>query len=81
MESMRGGGNSCGHGHLGLRWSSLWGHELREGCAKMGRGRHATAATGAVGGAPDWATKHLREVPAWGGAAMQPLPLGLWGHE
>ena len=40
------GGNSCEHGPWGLRWSSLWGRDPREGCAKMGvygwRGRMRT---------------------------------------
>ena len=35
MGSMRGG-EACGHGHLGLRWNSLWGHGPREGRAKNG---------------------------------------------
>ena len=33
--SMRGA-DACEHAHLGLRWSSLWGHDPREGCAEMG---------------------------------------------
>eukprot|EP00959_Pyramimonas_sp_CCMP1952_P356037 7456481-Pyramimonas_sp.AAC.1 len=28
------------------------GHDPREACAEVGRGRHATAPTGAAGGAP-----------------------------
>eukprot|EP00959_Pyramimonas_sp_CCMP1952_P423948 8880259-Pyramimonas_sp.AAC.1 len=27
-------GEACGRGRWGLRWSSLWGHETREGCAE-----------------------------------------------
>eukprot|EP00959_Pyramimonas_sp_CCMP1952_P270061 5645741-Pyramimonas_sp.AAC.1 len=42
---------------LTLRWSSLWGHEVCEGCAKMGRRRHAGGGTGAFGGAPYGTTK------------------------
>eukprot|EP00959_Pyramimonas_sp_CCMP1952_P290652 6079391-Pyramimonas_sp.AAC.1 len=46
------------------RWSSLlWGHETREGvCRKWARRRKASAATGALGGAPyyDGATKRAR---------------------
>eukprot|EP00959_Pyramimonas_sp_CCMP1952_P416590 8727678-Pyramimonas_sp.AAC.1 len=34
----------------------------------MGRRRHASCAIGALGGAPDWATKRVRVVPKWGGA-------------
>ncbi len=37
--------DACGRQPWGLRWSSLWGHEPCEGCAKM-RGRHADPATG-----------------------------------
>eukprot|EP00959_Pyramimonas_sp_CCMP1952_P370698 7763851-Pyramimonas_sp.AAC.1 len=33
----------------------------------MGRGRHANAATGAVGGAPYGATNRVRGAPKWGG--------------
>eukprot|EP00959_Pyramimonas_sp_CCMP1952_P170577 3564687-Pyramimonas_sp.AAC.1 len=40
-----------------LRCSYPWGHEACEGCAKLGRGRHATSATGALGGVPYGATK------------------------
>ena len=50
----------CGHP---FRWSSLWGHEPRVGCAEMGRGRYANAATGAFGGAPYGATNRVRGVP------------------
>ena len=38
--------------HWDLRWSSLWGHETCEGCAKMGRVPHASSAIGTLGGAP-----------------------------
>ena len=31
-----GGGDACERTHWSLRWSSLWGHEPCEGCAKMG---------------------------------------------
>ena len=60
--SMRGRG-ACGHGHWGLRWSSLWGHEPCEGCATMGAVTQANAASGAFGGAPYGATNHVRGVP------------------
>eukprot|EP00959_Pyramimonas_sp_CCMP1952_P264282 5526733-Pyramimonas_sp.AAC.1 len=30
----------------------LWGHNPREWCAELARGRHANRATGAFGGAP-----------------------------
>eukprot|EP00959_Pyramimonas_sp_CCMP1952_P179780 3759228-Pyramimonas_sp.AAC.1 len=46
-----GGADAWGRRHRGLRWSSLWGHEAYEGCAKMGRRRHANCATGVLGGA------------------------------
>eukprot|EP00959_Pyramimonas_sp_CCMP1952_P287344 6009444-Pyramimonas_sp.AAC.1 len=56
--------------HWDLWWSSLWGHEAREGCAEMGGGNacaaKANAATGAVGGAPYGARKRVRGVPTWG---------------
>eukprot|EP00959_Pyramimonas_sp_CCMP1952_P320188 6700715-Pyramimonas_sp.AAC.1 len=42
----------CGQRHCDLRWSSLWGHETCEGCAKMWRHRHADGASGTFGGAP-----------------------------
>ena len=67
----------CELSHWGLRWSSLWGHETCEGCAEMGRWRHANFPTGAFGGAPYGATKRVRGVPKWGEAAMRTLPLGL----
>ena len=41
----------------------LWGHDPREGCAEMARGRHADPATGAFGGAPCGATILVRGVP------------------
>eukprot|EP00959_Pyramimonas_sp_CCMP1952_P467150 9491119-Pyramimonas_sp.AAC.1 len=37
--------------HWRFRWSSLWGHETCEGCAAMGRHRHADPAAAAFGGA------------------------------
>eukprot|EP00959_Pyramimonas_sp_CCMP1952_P384138 8050531-Pyramimonas_sp.AAC.1 len=51
-----GRGDACGPCNWGLRWSSLWGHDPREGYAKVGGGTHADPATGAFGGAPQWAT-------------------------
>eukprot|EP00959_Pyramimonas_sp_CCMP1952_P349773 7328751-Pyramimonas_sp.AAC.1 len=51
-------------------WSSLWGHEVCAGCAKMRRRRHAGCATGAFDGAPYGATKRVRGLPKWGGGAM-----------
>ena len=71
-----GGADACEHPHWGLRWSSLWGHEPSEWCAKMGRSPHANPATGAFGGAPYGATNRVRGAPKWGGAAMRTLPLG-----
>ena len=59
-----------------FRWSSLWGHEACEGCATMGWRRHAGAATGAFGGAPNGATKRVRGVPKWGGGGMRAQPFG-----
>eukprot|EP00959_Pyramimonas_sp_CCMP1952_P085482 1788050-Pyramimonas_sp.AAC.1 len=56
--------------------SSLWGHETFEGCATMGRRRHAGCATGTLGGAPCGATNRVRGVPKWGGAAMRAAPVG-----
>ena len=52
-----------GHGHWGLRWNSLWGHDPREGCAEIVRGRHANPATGAFSGAPYGATISVRDAP------------------
>jgi len=69
-------GPPCELRHWDLRWSSLWGHNTCEGCAKMGRRRHAGCATGTLDGAPYGATKHVRCVPKWGGAAMRAAPLG-----
>ena len=43
---------ACELRHWDLRWSSLWGNETCEGCAKMGSVTDASAATGALGGAP-----------------------------
>ena len=48
---------ACELRHWDLRWSSLWGHETCEGCAKMGRVPHAGCATGTLVGAPYGATK------------------------
>ena len=42
----------------------------------MGRGRNANPATEAFGGTPYGATKRVRGVPKWGGAAMRTLLLG-----
>ena len=52
----------------------------------MAWGRHANPATRAFGGAPDGATKRVRGVPKWGGAACGPCHWGLrwsslWCHE
>ena len=54
------GENSCGHGTLGFRCKSLWGHELCEGCAEIGVELHADPPTGAFGGAPYGATNRAR---------------------
>ena len=67
---------ACGPCHWGLRWSSLWGYETCEGCAKVDPNTHAGPATGAFGGAPYGATKRVRGVPKWGGGGMRTLPLG-----
>ena len=64
QNSMRGR-DACGHRHLGLRWSSLRGHETREGCALLCGSDAAGGATGAFGGAPYGATKRARGVPKW----------------
>ena len=40
-----GAGPQCEPCHWDLRWSSLWGHETCEGCAKMGAVTHAIPAT------------------------------------
>ena len=66
----------CGPSRWGLRWSSLWGHEPRQGCAKMGRRCHADPLAGAFGGAPYWATNRVSGVPKWGGGAMRTFPPG-----
>ena len=66
----------CRRSHWGLRWSSLWGHETCEGCARRGPNHHADAATGAFGGAPYGATERVRGAPKWGGGGMRALPLG-----
>jgi len=44
-----GRGDACGHLHWGLRWSSQWGHEAREGCAEIDM-RRAEAMRGEGGG-------------------------------
>ena len=67
---------ACGPCHWGLRWSSLWGHETCEGCAKVEGGRHARSATGAFGGAPCGVTKRVRGVPKSGWNRMRTLPPG-----
>ena len=59
-----------------FRWSSLWGHEPCEGCAEMGRWRHADALAGAFGGVFYGATKRVRGAPKWGWNRMRTLPLG-----
>eukprot|EP00959_Pyramimonas_sp_CCMP1952_P117753 2461732-Pyramimonas_sp.AAC.1 len=58
----------CERRHWVPRWDSSWGHERVMGVPQWARQRHAGATTGAVGGAPYWATKRLRGVPAWAGA-------------
>ena len=50
------------------------GHETFEGCAEMGGGDAAAAATEALGGAPFGATKRVRGVLKLGGDAMRTLP-------
>eukprot|EP00959_Pyramimonas_sp_CCMP1952_P144260 3020117-Pyramimonas_sp.AAC.1 len=55
----------------------LRGHDSREGCADMARGRRANPAIGAFGGAPYGATIFMRGVPKWPEAAMRTLPLAL----
>eukprot|EP00959_Pyramimonas_sp_CCMP1952_P289086 6046040-Pyramimonas_sp.AAC.1 len=59
-----GAAGACVRWHLGLRWSSLRGHETCEGCAKwmMHRARES-AGIWAYGGAPYGATKGVRGVP------------------
>eukprot|EP00959_Pyramimonas_sp_CCMP1952_P345715 7240041-Pyramimonas_sp.AAC.1 len=59
-----GGANVCGHRRWGLRWDSLWGHGMRDGGeATWARWAPANAATGAIGGTPDGATKRARGAP------------------
>ena len=57
----------------------LWGHDPREGCAAIARGRYANPTAGAFGGAPYGATILVRGVPKWPEAAMRTLPLGAFG--
>ena len=71
-----GGVDACNRGHWSLRWSSLWGHEPCEGCAKIGGGTHADPPPGAFGGAPYGATHRVRCVPEWARSPMRTLPLG-----
>eukprot|EP00959_Pyramimonas_sp_CCMP1952_P284212 5940809-Pyramimonas_sp.AAC.1 len=56
---------------MGFEGAPLWGHDPREGCAEMGRGRHASLATGAFAGAP------MTGAPTWPEAAMRTLPVAL----
>eukprot|EP00959_Pyramimonas_sp_CCMP1952_P334738 7009860-Pyramimonas_sp.AAC.1 len=59
-----GAAMSCERSQWGLRWSSLWGYETCEGCTEMGAvWCHASAATGAYGGAFCGATKRVSGVP------------------
>merc|ERR1712091_640988 len=67
-NAVLGGGDACGHPHLGLRWSSLWGHETLSWVGDT----HADTPTGAFGGAPYGATKRC---PGWGRRMWTP-PLG-----
>ena len=71
-NAVPGGGDACEHRHWGLRWSSLWGHETLSWAGET----HASAASGALGGAPYGATNRLRGVPKWGVAHMRAVPLG-----
>eukprot|EP00959_Pyramimonas_sp_CCMP1952_P364067 7624029-Pyramimonas_sp.AAC.2 len=48
---------------LGPSVELRWGRETHEGCAEVGRGRHANPAARAFGGAPYGATKRLKGVP------------------
>ena len=64
-NAVLGGGDACECSHWGLRWSSLWGLETREGCAEIGGVTHAVAPTWAFGGAPYGATKRVRGMPNW----------------
>eukprot|EP00959_Pyramimonas_sp_CCMP1952_P389097 8152498-Pyramimonas_sp.AAC.1 len=59
---MLGGGNA--HRPWGLRWSSLWGQETRDGCADIG-GMWAPPPVGVFGGARYVATKRVKGVPKW----------------
>eukprot|EP00959_Pyramimonas_sp_CCMP1952_P038128 797849-Pyramimonas_sp.AAC.1 len=51
-NAVRGVGDACGHRHWGLRWNSLWGHELLYWVGET----HVVTATGASGGASYGAT-------------------------
>eukprot|EP00959_Pyramimonas_sp_CCMP1952_P209527 4383574-Pyramimonas_sp.AAC.1 len=49
----------------------IWGHDPREECAEMARGRYANFVTGAFGGAPMGPREVPKwDVPKWGGAEI-----------
>ena len=73
-NAVLGGGDASEMRNGRLRRSSLWGHETCEGCAEMGRWRHANFPTGAFGGAPYGATKRVRGLPKWARVHMRTLP-------
>ena len=75
-NAVLGGGDACERGHWGLWWSSRWGHETCEGCAKMRVELHAGADTGAFGGAPNKATKSVRVRRNGWRKLMSTVPLG-----
>eukprot|EP00959_Pyramimonas_sp_CCMP1952_P446318 9344696-Pyramimonas_sp.AAC.1 len=55
----KGSAPSCELRRWDLRGAPLWGHEAREGRAKMGRRRRANCGVGTLHGAPYGATKRV----------------------
>eukprot|EP00959_Pyramimonas_sp_CCMP1952_P031201 654011-Pyramimonas_sp.AAC.1 len=64
-SAVLGGGLAFGHRHLGLRWSSPWGHEAP---CSVGE-KNVDTATGGLGGAP------YERCAGWGRRTWTP-PLG-----
>ena len=71
-----GARDACGRWHWGLRWSSLWGRETCEGCAKMGGGAMRALPLGPSVELPYGATNRLRGVPKKAGGRMRAVALG-----
>ena len=55
------------------------GHQTCEGCAKVRRGPHANAATGAFGEAPHGAKNRVRAVPKWVAGTHATAATGAFG--